>query len=303
MLGAQAELICRSCRSVIVQRGSIIQWKDLPSEGWAEMMDFWHCHKPDDHGQEGHYHASIGTKGYAAAGRLVAKPGVGFVDVLSFLLAETDCTEVKQLPHGDEDDAPALKCAQCASTVGIPDAQTEGWRLYKPSLVLSPTLDAGVIEYDPSIWLSCYVLSAIDSQGVRKFAASFSNFELWIFAQDLTYSATHQKEPTRAMKVLFRHTETPRDVDTLSTQNLSIGTLALPSFLELQLLKILAQRVESGLVTQDMKGLGGLGTAETRGSSRPSNGASVEGTVGTISVGSDGKTIWLADAPAHSLMI
>lgn len=95
MLGAQAELICRSCRSVIVQRGSIIQWKDLPSEGWAEMMDFWHCHKPDDHGQEGHYHASIGTKGYAAAGRLVAKPGVGFVDVLSFLLAETDCTEVK----------------------------------------------------------------------------------------------------------------------------------------------------------------------------------------------------------------
>lgn len=47
------------------------------------------------------------------------------------------------------------------------------------------------------------------------------------------------------MKVLFRHTETPRDVDTLSTQNLSIGTLALPSFLELQLLKILAQSNES----------------------------------------------------------
>ncbi|KAK8168456.1 HECT-like ubiquitin-conjugating enzyme-binding-domain-containing protein [Phyllosticta citrichinensis] len=75
-------------------RVGIKSWLDLPNENWAEMMDFWHCHKPDEHShgnnnREGH------EKGYAASNKLTARKGVGFVDLAYLLLAEEDCIGVK----------------------------------------------------------------------------------------------------------------------------------------------------------------------------------------------------------------
>jgi hypothetical protein len=46
-LGEDAEFACKECGNVVLKKGIIKTWKDLPSENWAEMMDFWHCHKPD----------------------------------------------------------------------------------------------------------------------------------------------------------------------------------------------------------------------------------------------------------------
>lgn len=75
-------------------------WKDLPSGNWAEMMDFWHCHKPDPHeGDEKDEKDSAlriedqtaQTKGYGADSQVVAIPGTVLVDVATFLLAELDC--------------------------------------------------------------------------------------------------------------------------------------------------------------------------------------------------------------------
>jgi hypothetical protein len=76
-------------------------WKDLPSGNWAEMMDFWHCHKPDPH--EGHEkeekdsalqleEQTAQTRGYGAESHVVAISGTVLVDVATFLLAEKDCT-------------------------------------------------------------------------------------------------------------------------------------------------------------------------------------------------------------------
>jgi hypothetical protein len=86
------EMTCKSCGGTVVAKGMIQQWRDLPNENWAEMMDFWHCHKPDEHHLHDHTHDDVvGQKGYAAGNRLQAVVGVGFVDLASFLLAESDC--------------------------------------------------------------------------------------------------------------------------------------------------------------------------------------------------------------------
>ena len=90
-LDSSVELACSGCGSTVVQHGHIKQWKDLPSEGWAEMMDLWHCHKPHEHDTDDHG----GHKGYAAGSRLMAQAGVGFVDTLGFLLVEKDCSGIK----------------------------------------------------------------------------------------------------------------------------------------------------------------------------------------------------------------
>ena len=90
------EITCKGCDGILVAKGKIQQWRDLPNENWAEMMDFWHCHKPDEHHLHDHTHDDVvGQKGYAAGNRLQAMGGVGFVDLASFLLAESDCEGVQ----------------------------------------------------------------------------------------------------------------------------------------------------------------------------------------------------------------
>ncbi|KAI9880303.1 MAG: hypothetical protein M1830_004182 [Pleopsidium flavum] len=94
-LTSTTQISCRTCNEILVDQSAIAIWKDLPSENWAEMMDFWHCHKPD---HEGHDEAhdpndavNDSQKGYTATSRLFAKSGVGFVDLCYLLLAKKDC--------------------------------------------------------------------------------------------------------------------------------------------------------------------------------------------------------------------
>lgn len=108
---------CRKCGNVIVQNGRITAWKDLPSENWAEMMEFWHCHKPD-HPHHNHSHnsvsdstknspktlgsgdetkaddASLSARGYGASSHIAAQKGIGFVDLTTLLFAESDCAGI-----------------------------------------------------------------------------------------------------------------------------------------------------------------------------------------------------------------
>jgi hypothetical protein len=72
------KILCKNCEREILPTGSI--------------MDFWHCHKPDEHHLHDHTHeAAIGQKGYAAGSRLLAATGIGFVDLTSFLFKGQDC--------------------------------------------------------------------------------------------------------------------------------------------------------------------------------------------------------------------
>lgn len=91
-LASTTQVACLSCKSVLVN-GNIYAWKDLPSEHWAEMMDFWHCHKP--HNKEDTLGQNESTKGYSASSRCTLTPGIGFVDDLHLRLANSDCTGLK----------------------------------------------------------------------------------------------------------------------------------------------------------------------------------------------------------------
>lgn len=96
-LSRETSVACRECKEIIVNSSSITTWKDLPSEHWAEMMDFWHCHKPDEH--ETHVaDAPSSMKGYAASSSLIMKPGTGLVDLSYLLICEQDCSGIKVRP-------------------------------------------------------------------------------------------------------------------------------------------------------------------------------------------------------------
>ena len=94
-LTTQSKLVCPSCKTLLAP--NIKTWKDLPSGGWADMMDFWHCHKPTS---EDEAHQSTGeNKGYAASNDLGPTVGTGLVDVSHFLLTRSDCTGVQVCIH------------------------------------------------------------------------------------------------------------------------------------------------------------------------------------------------------------
>ena len=90
-LSPETEVACKSCRSVVVSSRPRV-WKDLPREDWAEMMDFWHCHKPDVKETPGQ---TSSVKGYAAMNKLKVQPGVGFVDTCHIVLPMEECSCIR----------------------------------------------------------------------------------------------------------------------------------------------------------------------------------------------------------------
>jgi hypothetical protein len=97
-LKPSSDVACRQCKAIVVPSGAVRLWKDLPSENWAEMMEFWHCHKPDHKHGEDHGDSSgkadektLAARGYGASSVISAQEGVGFVDLTTLLFTESDC--------------------------------------------------------------------------------------------------------------------------------------------------------------------------------------------------------------------
>ncbi|KAF7177325.1 hypothetical protein CNMCM7691_005284 [Aspergillus felis] len=229
-MSPSTRLRCRECENVVLdtprcadaQTGSESTgpegwtWKDLPSGNWAEMMDFWHCHKPDP--PEGHGHGedpNAQTKGYGAANQVVATAGTVLVDVATFLVSEADCRGLtKGQPPTEETTQKkeiSLNCAKCNATIGIEDAVAQGWRLFKTSLSAN-------ISQDPSTWethpietiVAAQLLELIERESARRFVIHCdrpNGLLLWVFNPDFRYSsssAEHTVSSQRAMKVLFQ---------------------------------------------------------------------------------------------------
>lgn len=94
-LSDTTEICCRTCHQTLLASSSVSSWKNLPSGNWAEMMDFWHCHKPEAEGNGRDDATEQSHQGYAANSKVVAKPGVGFVDTSYFLLHSLDCSGIE----------------------------------------------------------------------------------------------------------------------------------------------------------------------------------------------------------------
>ena len=108
-------------------------------------------------------------------------------------------------------DATALQCARCSTGIGSIEPTSQGYQLHKPDLAITAPDKSHAISYGVNKWLSCQILAAIESQGVRKFTIQSTNsdqvdtFKIWVLTPDLTISSSAgpSSEPTRTMKVLW----------------------------------------------------------------------------------------------------
>ncbi|KAF4217505.1 hypothetical protein CNMCM6805_002696 [Aspergillus fumigatiaffinis] len=253
-MSPSTKLRCRGCENVVLDMPRCADgsentgpagwtWKDLPSGNWAEMMDFWHCHKPDP--PEGHGHGedpNAQTKGYGAANQVVATAGTVLVDVATFLVSEVDCRGLEKVQPSPEESAQkkeiSLNCAKCNATIGIEDAVAQGWRLFKTSLSAS-IHDPTTLETHPiETIVAAQLLELIERESARRFVIHCVTngvvIKLWVFNPDFRYSsssAEYTVSSQRAMKVLFQEVV---DVDSILNpdrgSSLSLEEVRLPEY-------------------------------------------------------------------------
>ncbi|KAI1660834.1 ubiquitin-conjugating enzyme E2-binding protein [Daldinia decipiens] len=189
-LQPESRITCRRCHATIVEPGVTKVWKDLPSENWAEMMEFWHCHKPHDHGHE--HDDGLASKAYGANSRISAQAGVGFVDLSSFLLSETDIsasviTKVPSLlesrnesehrnetpengePRNLHPENISISCVSCKNQLGILNELGAAVTLFKWQVYVDEQIPRGP-DNSPNLfhWVSSILLATIARSGCSK---------------------------------------------------------------------------------------------------------------------------------------
>ncbi|KAG0648175.1 Ubiquitin-conjugating enzyme E2C-binding [Hyphodiscus hymeniophilus] len=250
-LEEEANFSCRSCGTLVLKQGVIRSWRDLPSENWAEMMDFWHCHKPDVPGSNGnghneHEHDLNTSRGYGANTKFTAQPGIGFVDLNIFLVSESDCSRVKEeYPADDAAKYPKLVCSGCKNYLGHVDYQAEGYRLYKWRLksrntsISEPTLSSLITAQLQSIMLaqcsSRLVLLPMNWQpsSPQTSSSPVCFLSMWILSPTIRYSTTAQDATAPgklAMKIFWKSisaTEADNLLNGSSHEEVSLSTEAI----------------------------------------------------------------------------
>ncbi|KLJ09704.1 hypothetical protein EMPG_14877 [Blastomyces silverae] len=210
---AETRVRCKQCQNLLfipLKEGTVM-WKDLPSTDWAEMMDLWHCHKPDTHaedqgdaatGTELHVHdENEAVKGYGAANQVVCTSGTVLIDVLSFVMAEGDCQGLEKstrsssstalhIGNGDQktNDAKSqpvvnLSCSRCSAIVGEEYPSLSGLRLYKANVSLLRKPKDGINSekdawetYPVDMTVGTQLLELVERIGARRFAVHCTEY-------------------------------------------------------------------------------------------------------------------------------
>ncbi|KAI0444823.1 ubiquitin-conjugating enzyme E2C-binding protein [Xylaria telfairii] len=226
-------VICRMCKSNIVDTGTLKVWKDLPSENWAEMMEFWHCHKPHDHTHHNN-DEHLTHRGYGSSSRITAQPGIGFVDLTSFLLADSDLVSSSisasartNRPGNGTKATITLHCTSCKTNLGVQnDKDASSISLFKWQVLVQQKSQINQESPPPSLaqCVSAMLLATMARSGCSKsillpIKARSPNdtsdsedasrvqrlLNIWVFNANITYSSTKAPtSPTGAIKVFYR---------------------------------------------------------------------------------------------------
>lgn len=188
VMGKGGSLECSHCGTAILQDTSSITWKPLPSESWAEMMDFWHCHKP----AKDHDHDQF-NKAYTVS-KFVPQPHIfAFVGLSYLLLSPKDLQNIQN-----------VNCARCDAPLGEQDTDAS-LKLYKWNL------NPGGCKIDPFYYVSAQIAELIAAHGVYTFSIVLEDTKedamlLWVVNSNVEYTCTigmSSSERRRAFRVLY----------------------------------------------------------------------------------------------------
>lgn len=203
----QVKVKCRDCKSVV--SNTISTWKDMPSEHWAETMDFWHCHKPHEDQQSHNVAYSVS--------QFIPSPSSAFVGAAYFLLKREDV--MAKLENG------AVLCPDCGAVLG--EDHMDYLQLWKWALELE---GADLVPlYPAEVFVSCILLDLVDAHAIFTFLIEGDNDEkmlLWVFNLDVKLVTGDMDRAERAFKVFYSSSNS--DIPALQQTRGDIEIVRLP---------------------------------------------------------------------------
>ncbi|KUI61209.1 hypothetical protein VP1G_08406 [Cytospora mali] len=229
---------CRACDDMVVAEDKIKAFKDLPSENWAEMMELWHCHKPTvapaavngsngtsrrgEIDQEKASESDLASRAYGANSAIVARKGTGFVDMMTMLFHEDDCSclLVPYMSLASGEDLSGFRsldafCRGCRTQLGRFDNRKNGVSLFKWKLNMAEHVGAEDLltsEYrylpDPPTLSHCLAAALVATQARSGSAKVVLQGEkeavtVWILNPSIRFSCL-AKQSIPAMKLLYK---------------------------------------------------------------------------------------------------
>jgi molybdopterin-binding protein len=176
-------LHCNHCDQLLLDSKDVTVINEMPSEIWAEMMDFWHCHKPHDHKVHEDRFSSL-------------RPLSGGIVVGSYYIG---------FNHGDGHvhlDLIGGKCrCQCGYTVGEHDKATGLTKLFKWGFVTKSSIEE---TYDICDYIYISLLDNVNGSATRvvEYVSRDEHLLIWVFNARISYKTTHS-DIKQGMKLYY----------------------------------------------------------------------------------------------------
>ncbi|CAR23024.1 putative polyadenylation protein [Lachancea thermotolerans CBS 6340] len=221
LLGEEFQLRCKDCESCVLAKKDCVQINEMPSEFWAELMDYWHCHKP----------ASSDGMRVDRYAKLSPLPGELLVGNSFFLISSS--WPGNQLSFEGDNTA----CSKCSSVLGCLSTDN----LYKINKWNLGLVRNGRKEvYPPEHFVISALLDLLNADGARKIKLkcqdSSQHLLLWIFAVGLQVTLPLGNRVSNCMKVYYKEEKVDESaINASKVQNieeLAVPAIAFSSFIE-----------------------------------------------------------------------
>jgi hypothetical protein len=176
-------LHCHNCNKLLLDSEDVTVVNEMPSEIWAEMMDFWHCHKPHDHKVHEDKFSSL-------------RPLVGGIVVGSYYIG---------FNHGDGhvhvDSIGGKYQCQCSSTLGEHDKTTGLAKLFKWKFISKSSIEE---TYDVCDYIYTSLLDNVNGSATRvvEYVWRDEHLLIWVFNAGISYKTTHT-DMKQGMKLYY----------------------------------------------------------------------------------------------------
>ncbi|KTB10750.1 Uncharacterized protein AO442_004414 [Nakaseomyces glabratus] len=220
------QIACNNCKLVVLDSEvNIKKISEMPSEFWAEFMDYWHCHKPTI-GE-----SKTDAKPYDYYKEL--KPRLNEVLVGNTYFQTIGSTIDRKVVVQTDG---SVDCSNCRSTLGYKEG-SEILVLEKHNLQLQDTFKELSEDYPGYLVVLARILSLLKFNSTRYFALKTGGQKpifIWVLAYDCSVAYTGNELVQRAYKLLYKDSW---DRPPSSMEDIQLSDDLLDSFLQ-QLTKI-----------------------------------------------------------------
>lgn len=231
---------CAHCGEAIMSSDQLDKVRDLPSELWSEMFEFYICHRPAD---DNHYNFD-----HIKQSKNCVSVGNSY-----FLIPETVFDSAISVDSEDldfETNTAPIKCVHCQACLGLLDFKANVKRLNKWSLVLQKD-DGTVLRFEPFSYAYGLIMDQINLNGTRIFKINSDSKTLyvWVFNSGLSVSLTNQGVLSDCLKIYYTTSWDSIQGESIIKNNPSIQNL----HIQKEVMNSLFEKLESTNTNLPMK--------------------------------------------------